>query len=192
MHYDVCILSDEESFSRMLYLELTDRGQRVAVVSSPDDLPTCALCFVDADRFPEFSANCRTVRYGRCVSPADPVGLHRPFPISEAVGFCEGHAVRRGILLPEGAAAVLLDGEHIPLSRLEYALISRLLAEQGSFVSRSTLFCEVFGGEGDEGIVNVYIHYLRKKLERDGIRRILALRGKGYAIQCAIQKEKNI
>ena len=98
MHYDVCILSEEESFARMLQLELTDRGQRVFVTSSPENLPPVSLCLVDADCFPEFSANCRTVRYGRCISPTDPVGLHRPFPIAEAVGFCEGRTVRRGIL----------------------------------------------------------------------------------------------
>ena len=181
MHYDVCILSDEVSFARMLYLELTDRGRRVAVVSSPDELPPCDLCFADADRFPDFSADCRTVFYGRALSPNDGAVLCRPFAIEDAVAFSEGRTVRRGILFPEGEEAVLLDGEYIPLTRLEYALLARLARENGEAVSRQTLFAEVFGGEGDAGIVNVYIHYLRKKLERGGMRRILALRGKGYA-----------
>ena len=183
MHYDICILSDEEPFARMLYLELSDRGRSVAVAASPDDLPPCDLCLADRDRFPAFSSDCRTVFYGRCISPADPSALHRPFAIEDAVSLTEGRTVRRGLLFLEEECAVLLDGERICLTRLEYALLSRLAAEHGNPVSKDTLYREIFSGEGDEGIVNVYIHYLRRKLECDGRRRITALRGRGYALR---------
>lgn len=182
MHYDICILSDEESFARMLYLELVDRGQSVAIAALPEDLPPCELCLADRDRFPDFSSSCRTVFYGRSVSPADPAALHRPFAIGDVIALTEGRAVRRGILLLE-ESAVLLNGERIPLTRLEYALLARLIAENGRPVSKDVLFREVFSGDGDRGAINVYIHYLRRKLEGDGRRRILSLRGKGYALR---------
>lgn len=183
MHYDVCILSDEEPFARMLYLELTDRGRSVTVVASPEDLPPCDLCFADRDRFPDFSSSCRTVFYGRSVSPADPAALHRPFMIEDAVALAEGRSVRRGLVLLAEECAVLLNGERICLTRLEYALLARLSAENGNPVSRDALYREIFGGEGDDGIVNVYIHYLRRKLESNGRRLIFSLRGRGYALR---------
>jgi DNA-binding response OmpR family regulator len=51
-------------------------------------------------------------------------------------------------------------------------------------VSREALKRAAFVNGGDDRMLNLYIHYLREKLEQDGIRRIFASRGKGYYLQC--------
>ena len=43
-------------------------------------------------------------------------------------------------------------------------------------------FEHVWHGDADGGIVNVYIHYLREKLEDCGERVIIASRGRGYSL----------
>ena len=53
-----------------------------------------------------------------------------------------------------------------------------------SFVSREALVRAVFDTDEDAGKLNLYIHYLRKKIETDGKKRIFACRGKGYSLSC--------
>lgn len=74
-----------------------------------------------------------------------------------------------------------LRGEAIKLTELEAALLSMLIRHQGEFVSREEILSEVWQGEADSGIINVYIHYLREKLER-GEKIILSSRKQGYRI----------
>jgi two-component system OmpR family response regulator len=55
---------------------------------------------------------------------------------------------------------------------------------KGTPVTRAQLLAAVWGeGETDEGVVTVYLHYLRKKLERHGKKMIYAVRGHGYALR---------
>ena len=182
MHGDICILSDEESFARMLYLELTERAHRVLLCPSPDALPPADLYLVDADRYPDCHPRGRTLRYGRSIENG-PDSLHRPFPLADLHALTVQESPRRGLRLLPAESAVLLDGLHIRLTRLEYALLARLSSAEGKPVSREVLLTEVFGGEGDGGVLNVYIHYLRKKLERGGRRLLFALRGQGYMLR---------
>ena len=81
-----------------------------------------------------------------------------------------------------GERCAILLGEHIRLTELECALLSRLVAERGGSVTREQLLTDVWHGGADPGIVNVYIHYLREKLERGGERIILSSRSAGYRI----------
>ena len=81
-----------------------------------------------------------------------------------------------------GESAVTLDGERIRLTEIECRLLDSILSGGGEFVSRDTLLREVWGGEATAGVVNVYIHYLRQKLERGGERIILSSRLGGYKI----------
>ncbi len=72
------------------------------------------------------------------------------------------------------------------LTPTEARLFSLLLEADGAPVSRRALLVGTFGeAEADnEGLLNVYIHYLRQKLERDGKKRIFAHRGRGYSYKC--------
>src|SRR5215471_6776912 len=84
----------------------------------------------------------------------------------------EAHLVRRG-------------GVDVSLSPTEYNLLRFLLSNQGGVVSKPQILDHVwqydFGGDG--GVVETYIGYLRKKLDRVEPRLIQTVRGFGYALR---------
>ena len=82
----------------------------------------------------------------------------------------------------EGDRSAVLDGVSVRLTELEYALLSALADARGGFVDRRTLCESVFGKADDDGMLNLYIHYLRDKLEVNGEKIILSQRGGGYRI----------
>ena len=86
-----------------------------------------------------------------------------------------------GISLSESTSQAFLFGQAIKLTKVEYRLLERLLETQG-FVSREDLLRDVWGDECDEGIITVYVHYLRRKIEKNGERIIIASRNEGYKI----------
>ena len=83
--------------------------------------------------------------------------------------------------LIDNERSVLLFGEKIKLTELEFSLLS-LLYEKRGFVSREEILASVWQGEADGGIINVYVHYLREKLEKGGEKIILSSRKLGYGI----------
>ena len=187
MRCDVCILSREEAFARALSLELEDAGLRVLVSRDEGEATaTDALTYlVDGDVFSFQPRRGRLVRYGRGLPDSSyPVRqLHRPFLLTALRAAVSG-STARGICPVEGEEAVLLDGERVSLTAREYACFLCLFRAHGAPVTREELLAEVWGGEEtDPGIVNVYLHYLRKKIERDGKKRIYAIRGRGYALR---------
>ena len=56
-----------------------------------------------------------------------------------------------------------------------------LCSADGEFVSREEILHSVWSGDADPGIINVYVHYLREKLE-DGEKIIVSSRKNGYKI----------
>ena len=74
-----------------------------------------------------------------------------------------------------------VSGEAVRLTEVEYKLLEVILASDG-FVSKETLLKTVWGDGYDLGVVNVYVHYLRRKLERDGKKVIISSRNEGYKI----------
>lgn len=83
-------------------------------------------------------------------------------------------------LLPNDRSA-LLDGKRIRLTLQEYKLLEILINDGGEYVTRERITEEVFETGGDS-LINVYIHYLRKKLESDGRKIIYSSRKHGYKI----------
>ena len=75
-----------------------------------------------------------------------------------------------------------LDGKEIKLTEVEASLLGRLISASGEFVSRGELLRGVWGDSADGGVLNVYIHYLREKLEVCGEKIILSSRSAGYGI----------
>ncbi len=104
-----------------------------------------------------------------------------PFSHSELSKKISKADTQRSRLRLEGDSAVTLGNREIKLTSLEYKLLS-CLVEAGGFVSRERLLSEVFGG-GDGGMINVYIHYLRTKLETEGERIIISSRKEGYRVR---------
>lgn len=176
----ICILSDEVAFAHMLRLELEEGGHRVSVTADEGRLPTAELYIVDRDRYATPLPGGRVLAYGRQIATGKDV-LHRPFSLTALAAAVATPTAARGLTLAEGAA--ILDGERIPLTGREHALLACLLGAGGAPVSRRDLFSAVWAGEGDDGVVTVYLHYLRKKLERGGKKLLYAVRGRGYALR---------
>ena len=81
-----------------------------------------------------------------------------------------------------GDRCAFLFGHKIKLTELEYSLLSSLYERRGKFVSRDELLSSVWKNSCDGGIINVYIHYLREKLEKHGEKIIISSRKHGYKI----------
>ncbi len=77
-------------------------------------------------------------------------------------------------------------GEQIELTRREFALLEFLANNAGTVVSRDDIkdhIYDQFDQESSSNVVDVYIGYLRKKIERDDWPRILhTRRGHGYLL----------
>ena len=62
-----------------------------------------------------------------------------------------------------------------------------LLEHQGGSVSRQTILEEVWGQSDEEAnanVIEVYVRYLRRKLEENGERRLIhTVRGVGYTLR---------
>lgn len=76
---------------------------------------------------------------------------------------------------------IFIGEREIKLTELEEALFMKLYSARGEFVCRAELF-SVFAEGSSESMLNVYIHYLREKLESDGSRVIISSRKHGYKI----------
>ena len=92
------------------------------------------------------------------------------------------------LLLSKDEHAVYLYGEKIRLTEVELSLLT-VLYEAKDFVSRAELLRRVWGDGTSEGIINVYIHYLREKLEVRGEKIIISSRKSGYRIDEKYLKE---
>jgi DNA-binding response OmpR family regulator len=76
-------------------------------------------------------------------------------------------------------------GESIQLTPREYALLEYLALRAGQVVSRTDIWEHVyeFNSEADSNVVDVYIGYIRKKIERVGRPPLIrTVRGRGYVL----------
>jgi len=74
----------------------------------------------------------------------------------------------------------------IPLTRTEYQLLELLLANPKRVLSRDVIFEKVWGYDfgPDSNSLDVYIGYLRRKLETNGEKRLIhTVRGVGYVLR---------
>lgn len=78
------------------------------------------------------------------------------------------------------------DGEELSLSKTEFDLLYYLVLNHGTVKSRDQIIEQVWGYDfdGTENIVDVYIKYLRDKIDRDReVKYIRTVRGRGYVIE---------
>lgn len=88
--------------------------------------------------------------------------------------------------LDRATHTVTRSGEPIPLSPKEFALLEFLMMHVGEVVTRSHIMEHVwdFGFDGTSNIVDVYIRYLRTKLDHPfGTDSIETIRGVGYRLR---------
>ena len=116
-----------------------------------------------------------------CVFVGDAV---LPLPLSLAALWqaVEGAKGERILTLGADGRSAIFGGEIIRLTEVEYRLLAALMSARGEFVSRERLLREVWEDGASGGALNVYVHYLREKLERGGERLIVSSRTEGYRI----------
>ena len=174
-----CLLADRsDPFTETVLLELRAVFSHVRLLSRGEEIPPSALLVSDLDyATPPGGGDARRIGYSRRL----PCELRRPFRMEELRRLLVGATAA---LLPSADfRSVTVEGETVTLTEREAALLALLFQANGAPVAREVLTAAVFReAEDAEGSLTVYIHYLRKKLERNGKRRILAHRGGGYSL----------
>lgn len=101
--------------------------------------------------------------------------------IRRAAGAAAPTIAHGPLVLEPAARRVTLDGQPVKLSAREYALLHDLMTHRNQVRSRSQLEDSLYawGEETESNTVEVYIHFLRKKLGPDVIQTV---RGFGYLI----------
>ncbi len=123
--------------------------------------------------------------------------LPKPFAFSELLARLRALTRRRPELVVERLTAgdiqldperhqVTVAGRSELLSAREYALLGYLIRHAGQVVTRQQILDSVWGAEPDvySNVVDLYVHYLRRKLASLGRERALqTVRGVGYALR---------
>jgi len=125
--------------------------------------------------------------------------LGKPFAFEELVARVRALARRAGsaviddrqrfgeILVDLGRHEVFRGDQPVELSPREFALLETLIRHKGQVLSRDQLLRRVWGPDADPSgnVVDLYVHYLRKKLESDSSETpslIRTVRGYGYSL----------
>jgi two-component system, OmpR family, response regulator len=123
--------------------------------------------------------------------------LTKPFSFAELLARLRA-LVRRGaaerppvlrvgdLSLDPARRTVMRDGTSIDLTAREFALLEYLMRHAGEVLTRSQLIEHVwdFAYDGDSNVVDVYIRYLRNKVDRPfGRDSIRTVRGAGYRLE---------
>ena len=78
------------------------------------------------------------------------------------------------------------SGQRIELTSREYSLLECLAMRAGQPVSRTELWehCYDFQAEAGSNVIDVYVGYIRKKIDRDGLPPLIRTRrGQGYILE---------
>ncbi len=89
------------------------------------------------------------------------------------------------IVLDPAKGQVLQGGKPVSLSAREFGLLHALLSNVNRIMSRARLYERVWGCDydGRSNVLEVYINYLRNKLEKGRGRRVIhTVRGRGYVL----------
>ena len=87
------------------------------------------------------------------------------------------------LTLDPGSYAVSWAGQPLSLTKKEFDLLKYLMSHKGKAVTRDQLLSDVWGYDymGDTNIVDVYIRYLRHKIDEPfGVKTIHTIRAVGY------------
>ena len=188
MSKQAIILTKDPLLGQYIRLSLIEHLTHISVLACDEDLAPCAYTIVDLDTvpIPDNPSGRVVVCSFAMEKPADCpyIWLDRPFRPERllAVLGLGVDADATPIYPLEGRQAVMVDGKEVALTEREYALFMVLWEAEG-YVSRDHLIERVWGEQDAPSKLNVYIHYLRKKLTVGGRDYIDAARGKGYRIR---------
>ena len=94
--------------------------------------------------------------------------------------------VYEDIIINSSTYEVLRNNENIELSKTEFDLLKHLILNKGIVMTREQILNKVWGYDyyGNLNIVDVYIKYLRDKIDRGYDRKIIhTIRGRGYVVR---------
>jgi len=120
--------------------------------------------------------------------------IAKPFPFEELLARIRAVLRRPGsrnepvlefgdIRLDPAKGQVLRAGSPVSLSAREFSLLREFMSNQGRVLARSFLYESVWATEYDglSNVLDVYVNYLRRKLEQGGLPRVIhTVRGRGY------------
>ena len=91
----------------------------------------------------------------------------------------------RGLEMDEDRHQVWRDGGEVRLSPTEFRLLRYLLLNTERVLSKQQILDHVwqYDFNGDDNVVETYISYLRRKLDRHDDRLIQTVRGFGYTLR---------
>jgi len=131
----------------------------------------------------EVSARIRAlIRRSRTTGPLQEPGHDR------GVGHDTPAAPRRlrtaGLELDVDTREVWRHGQPVRLSATEFALLKVLMENAGRIVSKGDILDSVwnYDFQGESGVVETYVYYLRRKLDDSGQSLIRTVRGAGYLL----------
>ncbi|HEX3786739.1 MAG TPA: response regulator transcription factor [Pseudonocardiaceae bacterium] len=164
-----------------------------------DGLETCRRLRAIGDRVPVLMLTARR-NVGDRVAGLDAGAddyLVKPFALEELLARVRALLRRVDSGTPEALSfadlevnpathTVTRNGRVIDLTKTEFELLTVLLRSVGRVVTRSVLFLDVWGYDfgNRSNSLDVYIGYLRRKLEADGEPRLVhTVRGVGYVLR---------
>jgi two-component system OmpR family response regulator len=122
----------------------------------------------------------------------------KPFSLEELVARIRAILRRSGLAEPESSRLTFEDieldedahevtrsGQHVELTATEYRLLRYLMLNPRRVLTRSQLLEHVWEYDfgGDARVLETYVSYLRKKLDKHGPPLIHTVRGVGYALR---------
>ena len=195
MNSGIIILCKDKIFSRMLELELKTAG--CFVVSEDNVTDGAAVVYIN-------DADGKMIEITSTVNDEKRI-FSRPFYVGDAVSYISAllggykeplppitypevtdREAYYDLQVDDEARHVTFRGEEISLTKREYDLLAYLYVNKGTPISRVDAVTNVWKYDftGDTNIVDVYIRYLREKLDdKYNTKLIYTVRHKGYMIK---------
>ena len=171
----ILVLTKDEYLIRHFELELESFASVVTDGTGGFD----AIIYDCDSNIPQPRYNGKIIRLSR--KPA-PFGCENiPLPRGKIIKLLSEDSRAPLLKISDSSCSAFLRGTRIKLTSHECALLSLLAKNRGRFTTREEIAHEVWNGASD-GLINIYVHYLREKLEKSGERIILSSRGQGYKI----------
>ncbi len=187
MRYRACVISRDPDFAQFVRLTLLSRVRPV-IIATDDTIPEADIYVVDLDTvsLPLLTGQV-LLTSAHLDKPADCPHLwaDRPFRPARLLALLDltEDAPPNSLVPDADRHSVLVGDTEVSLSAKEFSLFMALWEADENYVTRDELLKTVWQGEeADPGVVNVYIHYLRRKLEFAGHRYLYAARGYGYRL----------
>lgn len=182
----------EKRLSRLIELELLERGAEVTWEADENvDQAVYVVGVLDDDAMETVNNTAVGAEKVVCCryQEADSDGIiviERPIDAGKlADGLTRSYKKEkdpRGLVID--GDNVSFRGEKVDLSKKELELLKLLWSKNGETVGRQEARDAIFPAESDSNVVDVYIRYLRKKLDlRFDTRMIVTVRNKGYMLK---------